>query len=73
VAQAKEGGQRPRRRIGLVTRFALTSAIVITVLAFSALSVSGALFLILEMDRPFEGMLQISQAPLQDALAHLGQ
>ena len=32
VAKAKEAGQRSRRRIGLVTRFALTSAVVITVL-----------------------------------------
>lgn len=32
MAKAKEAGQRPRRRMGLVTRFALTSAVVITVL-----------------------------------------
>jgi hypothetical protein len=47
--------------------------IVITVLAFSALSVSGALFLILEMDRPFEGLLRISGDPMHYALAHMGQ
>lgn len=47
--------------------------IVITVLAFSALSVSGALFLILEMDRPFDGLLRISGDPMHYALAHMGQ
>ena len=47
--------------------------IVITVLAFSALSVSGALFLILEMDRPFEGLLRISGDPMHYAVAHMGQ
>jgi diguanylate cyclase (GGDEF)-like protein len=34
VAKVREAGQRPRRRIGLVTRFALTSAVVITLLGF---------------------------------------
>ena len=37
------------------------------------LSVSGAVFLILELDRPFEGFIAIPSAPLRDALAHLGQ
>lgn len=46
---------------------------VITMLALSALSVSGALFLILEMDRPFEGLLRISGDPMHYALAHMGQ
>lgn len=49
------------------------SPIVIAVLGFSALSVSGALFLILEMDRPFEGLVRISGDPMHYALAHLGQ
>jgi hypothetical protein len=38
-----------------------------------ALSVSGAIFLILEMDRPYEGILQISDAPLRDALARMSR
>jgi len=38
-----------------------------------ALSVSGAIFLILELDRPFHGLMQISSAPLRNALAHLDQ
>jgi hypothetical protein len=36
-----------------------------------ALSVSSAIFLILELDRPFEGLLSISEAPLRDAIAEL--
>jgi hypothetical protein len=36
-----------------------------------ALSVSGAIFLILEMDQPFAGLLQISSEPLRHALAPL--
>jgi len=43
------------------------------VLALSALSVSGAIFLILEMDRPLQGLLKIPSDSLQYALAHLGQ
>jgi hypothetical protein len=53
--------------------FAPRNATVTATLFVSALSVSCAIFLVLEMDRPFEGMLQISSAPLRDALAHLGQ
>jgi hypothetical protein len=35
------------------------------------LSVAGAIFLILEMDQPFAGLLQISSEPLRHALAPL--
>jgi len=53
--------------------FAPPNATVTATLFVCALSVSCAIFLILEMDRPFEGLLQISSAPLRDAIAHLGQ
>jgi hypothetical protein len=53
--------------------FAPPNATVIATLFLCALSVSGAIFLILELDRPFGGLIQISEAPLQKALAHLGQ
>lgn len=53
--------------------FAPANATVIVTLFLCALSVSGAIWLILEMYTPFEGVLQISSAPLRDALAHLGQ
>ena len=46
---------------------------VIASLCVSALSVSGAIFLILEMYAPFAGLMQVSSAPLRAALAHLGQ
>ncbi len=45
---------------------------VVGVLLLCALSVSCALFLILELDRPFEGMMRVSSAPLREALARLG-
>jgi hypothetical protein len=35
--------------------------------------VSSAIFLILELDQPFEGLIRISSAPLRDSLADLGQ
>jgi hypothetical protein len=37
-----------------------------------ALSASGAIFLILELSQPFSGLMQISSAPLRNALAPLG-
>jgi len=39
----------------------------------AAVSVSGVLFLILEMYTPFSGLIEISSAPLRAALAYLGQ
>ena len=53
--------------------FASPNATVIAVLLLCALSVAGAIFLLLELDTPFDGLIQISSAPLRNALAHLGQ
>jgi hypothetical protein len=53
--------------------FAPRNATVIAMLFVCALSVSGAIFLILELDTPFEGLLQISSDPMRDALARIGQ
>jgi hypothetical protein len=53
--------------------FAPTNSTVIAVLLAYALSVAGAIFLILELDRPFQGLLQISSAPLTNTLVHLGK
>lgn len=49
------------------------NATVITVLFISALSVSGAIFIILEMNHPLKGMLKVSNAPLRKALELLGR
>jgi hypothetical protein len=46
---------------------------VIGTMFFSALSVSGAMFLIIELAHPFEGLVQISDLPLRTALSHLAQ
>jgi hypothetical protein len=53
--------------------FAPRNATVIAALALCAVSVSGAIFILLEMYTPFEGLIQLSSAPLRDALAHLGK
>ena len=52
--------------------FAPRNATVIATLFVCALSVSGAVFLILELVSPFSGLLQISDAPLRNAITHLG-
>jgi hypothetical protein len=51
--------------------FARPNPIVIAAFFAGALSISGAIFLILEMDRPFGGFIQISSEPLLHALAPL--
>src|SRR6266852_2424912 len=53
--------------------FAPANSTVVAVLCVCALSVAGAIFLILELDRPFEGLLRISNEPVRNALARLGQ
>src|SRR5262249_37487355 len=53
--------------------FAPRNATVVATLLVCALSVSGAIYLILELDQPFQGFIHISSAPLRAALAHLGQ
>jgi hypothetical protein len=53
--------------------FAPRNATVILVLLLCALSVSGAVFLILEMNHPLSGLIKVSSAPMLKALEHLGQ
>ena len=53
--------------------FAPSNATVFGTLLICAVAVSSAVFLILELDRPFDGMIQISSAPLRSALDQLGR
>lgn len=53
--------------------FAPANATVVITMFVCALSVSGALFLILELAHPFAGLLQLSDAPLRNALQNLGR
>jgi positive regulator of sigma E activity len=53
--------------------FSPSNGTVVAALMLAALSVAGAIFLILELNTPFNGMMQISDAPFLNALAYLGQ
>jgi hypothetical protein len=53
--------------------FSPSNGTVVTALMLAALSVAGAIYLILELNTPFSGLMQISDAPFVSALAHLGQ
>lgn len=53
--------------------FAPRNATVITVLFISALSVSAAIFIILDMTHPLQGVITVSRAPMQKALVVIGQ
>jgi len=46
---------------------------VVVVLGFCALSVAAAIFLIVDMDHPYVGIIHVPDAPLRTALAHLGR
>jgi hypothetical protein len=60
----------------LFTSFGLVSpwnSTVVMALFFGSLSVACAVFLIVDLDQPFEGLIQISSTPLRNVLSHLGQ
>jgi hypothetical protein len=56
--------------LGLLAPRNLTT---ISCLFVCAVSMAGALFLLLEMNRPFEGIVQVSPAPLLKALSVVGR
>ena len=66
-------GLRPPASSALFGLFAPRNATVVFALLLGALSVSAAIFLILELDRPFGGLIQISSVLLRNAVARLGQ
>lgn len=53
--------------------YAPRNAVAATVAILCAASVSGAIFLIVEMYSPFEGLLRVSDAPFRTALGYLKQ
>jgi Protein of unknown function (DUF4239) len=53
--------------------FAKPNATIIIAVLVCALSVSGAIFLILELDRPFEGLIKIPSEPMRRALEQMGR
>ena len=64
------GGKMLFLGFGIFTRPNLT---IVIALSLGALSVSGALFLILELNNPYSGLLQIRDTPLRNALVQLGR
>jgi Protein of unknown function (DUF4239) len=54
---------------GVFARFNATILITITI---GALSVASAIFLILELNQPYKGLMAISDAPVRDALVLMG-
>lgn len=53
--------------------FAPPNATVLVSLMIAALSVSGGILLILELDRPFNGFIRISSAPMHHTLTSLAR
>jgi hypothetical protein len=45
----------------------------VTAVVASAFAFSAAVFLILELDTPYGGLIQLSDAPARLALEHLGR
>jgi hypothetical protein len=52
--------------------FAPGNATVVAALFVCALSFSSAIFLIVELDQPYGGLIQVPSAPMRDALARVG-
>ena len=53
--------------------FARRNGTVLAVLLICALSVSSAIFLVLEMNRPLDGFIKASNAPLRKAVEFIGK
>jgi hypothetical protein len=53
--------------------FSPPNPVVIGTLLICAISVGGALFLIVDLDQPLGGLMRISSAPVQNALSQLGK
>ena len=53
--------------------YAPRNATVVSLLFIAALSVAAAVFLLVELDGPFDGLIKVSRDPLRFALANLGQ
>jgi hypothetical protein len=53
--------------------FAPRNASVITALFVCSLSISGSLFLIVQMDQPYSGLIKISSSPIRAALTQIGR
>jgi hypothetical protein len=53
--------------------YAQPNASVTAVLFVAAVSVAAAVFLLIELDAPFEGLIKISSEPMRFALSQLGQ
>jgi hypothetical protein len=51
--------------------FAPRNALVVIALLVGALSLAGAVVLVVDMDSPFEGMIVVSADPMQDALGKI--
>jgi hypothetical protein len=52
--------------------FAPRHATAVVALLVCAVSLAAAIFLILEMDRPFDGVIAVNATPMRIALAHMG-
>ena len=55
------------------TLFVEPNVTVVVTLLLCALSVAGAIFLVLELNEPFGGLLRIPSDPMRMALEHLGK
>jgi len=53
--------------------FAPPNGTALSVLFVGACAISAAVFLVLELNRPLDGIVKISSAPVWNALKHLGQ
>jgi hypothetical protein len=49
------------------------NATTLTVLVVCMLSIAGAIFLVMEFDRPFDGLIRVSDAPIRTVLSRMGE
>lgn len=53
--------------------FAPRNGVVVAAMFIGALAITGAIFLVVDMDAPYTGILVVSPEPMQEALAHMSE
>ena len=72
IILASQLGSESPRPIIVVVGFALMMCFPVLALVVGAISVGGAIFLLLELNRPFVGLMAIDGSSVRNAIAMLG-
>jgi len=62
-----------RKRVGAISLLAPRNLLSYVTVTLGALAIASAIYVIVDLDRPLDGIFAVSSQPLRDALTQLGQ